>query len=98
LFQDGEHIVLMESFWDAEIRATTQRFLIVDAGSGAVARHAMTTQAYADEGWGDQLEQLGFMDVQLHPSLVGHEVDDVSQAANLVVVGRKRSLSNPVGA
>ena len=35
------------------------------------------------------LAQAGFADVQLYPSLVGVPVDEESQSANLVIVGRK---------
>jgi len=89
LFSARPHLCLTECFWDPESQAATQRFFIVDAETGAVTRHALTNEAYADEQWGDLLTQSGFSGTRLFPSLVGTEVEEDSQAANLVVVGKK---------
>jgi SAM-dependent methyltransferase len=91
LFSDRPHLCLTESSWDARKQATTQRFFIVDAATGAVTRHAMTTEAYTDGEFHDLLVRAGFTDIRFFPSLVGLAVTEDSQAANLVVLGRKVS-------
>ena len=48
LFSPNPHLLLTESFWHEESGSATQRFYVVDADSGAVARHAMTNEAYTD--------------------------------------------------
>lgn len=89
LFSDSAHLCLEESFWDADAVATTQRFYIVDAETGQVIRHALTTEAYTDEQYRDALAQAGFSDIRFFPSLVGIAVDDESQSANLAIVARR---------
>ncbi|PKN33262.1 MAG: class I SAM-dependent methyltransferase [Deltaproteobacteria bacterium HGW-Deltaproteobacteria-19] len=89
LFSDRPHLCLTESFWDTDELATTQRFFIVDAGTGAVTRHAMTSEAYTDEQFRDLLTRAGFEDIRFYPSLVGVEVEEESQSANLAIVARK---------
>ena len=89
LFSDSAHLCLEESFWDAEAAATTQRFFIVDTKTGQVVRHALTTEAYTDDQYRDALVQAGFGDIRFFPSMVGVDVSDESQSANLVVVARR---------
>ena len=89
LFSDTPHLCLQECFWDADARAATQRFFIVDCATGEVTRHALTTEAYSEEELREGLSAAGFVDVRVFPSLVGVEVEDDSQAANLVVLGRR---------
>jgi SAM-dependent methyltransferase len=90
LFSDRPHLYLTESFWHEEAAAATQRYFVVDAPTGEVTRHAMSTEAYTDEAFKVLLEAAGFQDVRFFPSLVGVEVDEIHQAANLVIVARKR--------
>lgn len=89
LFCDRPHLCLSESFWDAARQAATQRFFVVDAETGQVASHAMTTEAYTDEQFRELLVDVGFEDVRFFPSLVGTKVREESQSANQVLVGRK---------
>lgn len=89
LFSDRPHLCLSESFWDAHRHAGTQRFYIVDAETHAVTRYALTNEAYTDDQFRELLAQAGFGDLRFFPSLVGVDVDEESQAANLVVLGRK---------
>jgi len=55
-----------------------------------VTRHALTNEAYTDEQFQDLLTQVGFGDIRFFPSLVGVEVEEESQSANLVIVGTER--------
>lgn len=89
LFSDRPHLCLTESFWDADELATTQRFFVLDAETGAVSRHAMTTEAYTDEQFREMLTRAGFEDIRFYPSLTGVEVEEESQSANLAIVARK---------
>jgi len=85
---------LMECFWDSEAKATTERYFVVDAASGAVQAHALTTEAYRDEEYRNVLTEVGFEDLRFLPSLVGVEVDDVSQSANLAIVAKKPAVGS----
>ena len=89
LFSDRPHLCLAESFWDADGLAATQRFFIVDAETGAVSRHAMTSEAYTDEQFREMFTRAGFEDIRFYPSLVGVKVEEESQSANLAIVARK---------
>ena len=90
LFSDRPHLCLSESFWDSEKKASTQRFFVVDAETGNVTRHAMTTEAYTDEELRELLYEVGFENIRLFPSLVGVEASDEIQSGNLAIVGRKK--------
>lgn len=89
LFSDRPHLCLTESYWDSIGQAATQRFFIVDAGTGAVSRHAMTSEAYTDDQFRETLTGTGFEDVRFYPSLTGVEVEEESQSANLAIVARR---------
>ncbi len=89
LFSDMPHLCLQENFWDPEAQAATQRFFIVDAASGTVTRHALTTLAYTDSQLRDALTQTGYADIHFFPSLAGDDIPDESQSANLAIVARK---------
>jgi SAM-dependent methyltransferase len=89
LFSHRPHLCLVENFWDSQRQAATQRFFILDAHTGAVTRHALTTEAYSDHHYRELLTQAGFTAVRFYPSLTGVAVQEASQAANLAVVGRK---------
>lgn len=93
LFSDRPHLCLSESFWDDPTQSATQRFFIVDGQTAKVTRHAMTTEAYTDEQFRELLMDVGFENLLFFPSLVGMEVEEESQSANLVIVGRKRFAS-----
>lgn len=86
LFSSRPHLCLCETAWDAASQSTTQRFFIVDGRTGEVTRHAMTTQAYTDEQYRELLEETGFEDLRFLPSLIGRDVEEESQSANLVIV------------
>jgi SAM-dependent methyltransferase len=71
LFSSEPHLCLMENFWDAERCVVTTRFFVVDAASGDVARHAISTQAYADEQYRAMLVKCGFAGTRFFSSLNG---------------------------
>jgi len=86
LFSSRPHFVLEEHFWHVETKAATTRFLVVDAASGRVARHASTTQGYSDDEYRSLLAESGFDDMSCSPSLTGRA--DRSQADFVVLWAR----------
>ena len=86
LFSCQPHLVLEESFWDIAEKAATTRYLVVDASSGLVTRHAMTTQGYSDDEYAALLAECGFVDVRSFPSLTGRE--DSAQKEMFVLMAR----------
>ena len=86
LFSEDPHLLLYESHWDREGRTTTERYHVVDAATGSIARHASTMQAYSEAGYQDLLENCGFGAIQFYPSLCGDQ--DGSQPALFVLVAR----------
>ncbi len=87
LFSDKPHLVLQENFWDQQAAASTTRFMIIDAATGAVSRHALSNEAYTEEEFDDALRTAGFGEVQTFPSLSGKAV---SGEADLPVVVARR--------
>jgi SAM-dependent methyltransferase len=75
LFSESPHLCLQENFWDETTSTATERYLIIDAQSGAVTRYASTMQAYTNDKYRSLLEECGFRDVEFHPSLEGKETD-----------------------
>lgn len=73
LFSPQPHLVLEEHFWDSAMKAATTRLFVVDASSGCVTRHAVTTQGYSSDEYESLLRETGFADVQCFPSLTGRE-------------------------
>ena len=73
LFSDRPHLCLTENFWDEGRCVVTTRFLIVDAETGHVTPHAMSTQAYTGEQYRALLARCGFGCIEFHPSLAGGE-------------------------
>lgn len=86
LFSPLPHMVLEESFWDASLKAATTRFLVLNASSGQVTRHALTTQGYSDGEYRSLLGESGFSDVRCFPSLTGRE--DPTQSELTVLAAR----------
>jgi len=71
LFADEPHLCLMESFWNNEQSVAVERYFIVDAASGEVARYSASTQAYENDGLAQILMQAGFHAPDFYPSLTG---------------------------
>jgi hypothetical protein len=57
----------------------------------------MTNEAYSEKQYEELLTQTGFGEIQFFPSLVGVEVKEESQAANLVILGRRKVGKNENG-
>jgi len=73
LFSDRPHLCLTENFWDEERHVVTTRVFVVDAETGQVTPHAISTQAYTDEQYYALLARCGFSRIEFHPSLAGGE-------------------------
>jgi SAM-dependent methyltransferase len=88
LFSAEPHVVLQENFWDADARASTNRFSIIDARTGSVSTCALSNEAYTEEELDDALHAAGFGEVQIFPSLTGLAAS--GEADLSVVVARRR--------
>jgi len=71
LFSANPHVLLEESFWNADCHNSTTRYFVVDAGTGSVERYAATLQAYGDGEYKRMLTDGGFSDIRKLPSLTG---------------------------
>jgi len=89
LFSDRSHLCLNESFWDADTQSATERFFIIDSETGNVISHAMTTEAYTEDQYRDILLKGGFESIRFFPTMVGVEIKDESQSANIAIVSQK---------
>ena len=87
LFSDRPHLVLQENFWDAEAAASTNRFMVVDASTGAVSSYALSNEAYTERELDAALRTAGFNAVESFPSLSGATVG--GDADLPVVVARR---------
>ncbi len=87
LWSARPHVCLQENFWDGARGVTTERYFVIDAETGEVARHASSMQAYSREGYLDLLREGGFGQVRFYPSLTG-DVDE-AQSQLFALVARK---------
>lgn len=87
LFSDEPHLVLQENFWDDEAAASTTRFMVINAATGAVSKYALSNEAYTDEELDAALRSAGFAEVYRFPALSGNEV---SEETDLPVVVARR--------
>lgn len=71
LFSDRPHLRLDESFWNAEQRTATRRYLIIDAETADVAWHAESVQAYTEDEYQSLLDDCGFAVRGVYPSWPG---------------------------
>jgi len=71
LFSPAPHILLEEYHWDGARRVASARYYVIDAATGAVARHAQSVQAYTAEEHRRMLADAGFTDIRRYPSLTG---------------------------
>lgn len=69
LFSPEPHVYLEENIWQGASHTAIQRYFIIDAATAAVTFHASTMQAYTNEEYIALLEECGFGDVQIQPSL-----------------------------
>jgi len=92
LFSDRPHLVLQENFWDAEARASTTRFMVVDAATAAVDSYALSNEAYNEKEFADALQKVGFGEVQSFPTLRGKAA---TGETDLPVVVARRPRRSP---
>ena len=75
LFSDSPHLALHERRWDEARRCAVERWYVIDAESGAVTRHALTTEAYTSEELEAMAEAAGLRVVERLEALPGSPVD-----------------------
>jgi len=71
LFLEEPHLYLQENFWDSEDNVAIQRYYVIDAAAGEVARYSSSMQAYTNEEYQSRLAECGFGKVVFYPSLGG---------------------------
>jgi len=71
LWSDRPHLCLQDNGWDAGERTAVERYTLIDAASGVITQHAMTTRAYCEEEVAAMLRNCGFTDLSFHASLLG---------------------------
>ena len=91
LFAARPHICLEESFWDRDQEVAIQRYYVVDAETGSVARHAASTQAYQETAYRALLAGSDFGAVDIYPSLAGEP--DEEQRYFLAIVAHKEKTT-----
>jgi hypothetical protein len=69
LWSERPHVVLQDNAWDGEQQAAVERYTIIDAESGALVQHAMTTQACTEEEIMEMLSAVGFESISIYSSL-----------------------------
>ncbi len=69
LFSNRPYIYLEEHFWDSNTCTATTRYIVADAITEDYHWHASTMQAYTDTEYGWLLNDCGFRNVNIHPSL-----------------------------
>jgi len=93
LFSDEPHFYLQENFWDAEDNVAIERYYIINAVTGEVARHSASTQAYMDDQYRSLLVDCGFSEVEFYLSLDGSTGGARSDLT--VVLSQKRDVAQP---
>ncbi|MFH1892629.1 MAG: class I SAM-dependent methyltransferase [Candidatus Zixiibacteriota bacterium] len=71
LFSDKPHILLRETFWNADSNVAVDRYYVIDATTAEVTRHTQSVQAYTDDEYRLLLKQCGFADIEFFPSMDG---------------------------
>ena len=87
LFSDSPHVILTENHWDEGQQAATVRYYVVDASIQEVTKYAQSFQAYSEDSYGSLLQECGFEDAKIFPSLAG--IEDESQAGMFAITVKK---------
>ena len=87
LFSAEPHLVLQENFWDADARASTTRFSIIDAKTSTVSTYALSNEAYTIQELTGSLVTAGVENVEGYPSLTGEAVVGEADLPVLVAHG-----------
>jgi SAM-dependent methyltransferase len=69
LFSEHPHIVLMDSHWDEDCQAATQRYYVMDEVTSTVDRFAASYQSYTNAEYALLLTECGFKDARFYPAL-----------------------------
>ena len=65
LFSDRPYLCLEETYWNGELQTTTERFYVINALTGQVARHSITNQGYNELEYRQLLNDCGFTDIEI---------------------------------
>lgn len=87
LWSDRPHLCLQDNGWDAGQRTAVERYTLIDAESGTINQHIMTTRAYRAEEITDMLASCGFVNSVHYPSLLG--IADAGHAGFYAILADK---------
>lgn len=73
LFCDQPHILLTDNFWHEQQQAAVNRYFVIEAENGNVTRYSSTTQGYSEDQYRSLLENAGFKQIEIIPSLTGYK-------------------------
>lgn len=76
LFADRPHVLLTEAGWDEAERCATERFIVIDADTGTVDVHGLSTIAYTDDELRSLVDADGAAQVEAWPSLSTEQVHE----------------------
>ena len=83
LFSDRPHLLLTESGWDDGSRCATERFSVIDAATGSVEVHALSSIAYTEDELRSLVGMTGTAEIEAWPSLSN---DWVHEGLSVLVV------------
>jgi SAM-dependent methyltransferase len=91
LFSPQSHLVLTENFWDEDQNTATIRHFVVETETGNVIRYAQSMQAYDQQAYQAILEEIGFGDIRIYPSLKG--TPDPEQEGLIAITAVKKIVN-----
>lgn len=91
LFSHPPHLCLNEDFWGVDKRVSTERYYILDIGSGNVRHYAACIQGYSGDGYLSLFDIAGYKNVTIYPSLMGIPPEDDSPYIVISVKNFRRS-------
>jgi SAM-dependent methyltransferase len=87
LFSDQAHLVLIESFYNADHSVATNRYYVVDVATSKVSRYSVNYQGYTHSDFQRMLRSAGFEEIQFKDSLNPQHPSDQNEF--IVVTAQK---------
>ena len=91
LFSPQPHLLLTENIWDGDQNTATIRHFVVETETGNMIRYAQSMQAYNRQAYQAILEEIGFGDIRIYPSLKG--TPDPEQEGLIAITAVKKIVN-----
>ena len=91
LFSDLPHAQLYEAFWDADRRAATERYYILDAATAEVSAYAQSMQGYDDQAYDELFGEAGLTILERFGSLEGDPYEGDGEFVVMLAAATKRA-------